>query len=400
MSVNLKNTGGFVLAAGFSRRMGAYKPMLDVGGKPAVACALDAMNEAGIGATVVVTGFNREVLVPVINAHGAVEAFNPDFDDEMFLSMKRGVSAILEQNPNCEGIFMTPVDCPAILSADYKLLYEKVHDLDKCACVSFLGRKGHPLWFPRRVFDKIINFTGNGGMKGALAGEEILRIDSENEGVLLDMDTPEGYEKIKAFVANGYKFPMPQELFKGQRLILARHGRIVQHKEKIFLGQYDAPLSELGRQDACIAAEKLSSMELNLKQIFTSPLSRAYDTAQICAEKLGVGVEPVPELMEIDLGLWDGKFISEIKENYPDEFARRGADPMNFIPPKGESMIHLRIRVLDALRKIAEQCPDGDIVAVTHVGVINTALCLMGRGEFENVFTMKKPNYGEVTVVE
>ena len=237
-------------------------------------------------------------------------------------------------------------------------------------------------------------------MKGALNGVEIKRIDSENEGVLLDMDTQQGYETVLRFINNGYRFPTAIQAAAGKRLILVRHGRIVQHAGKIFLGQYDAPLSELGRMDAVHAAEETARIAPRTNVIYTSPLSRASDTARIIAGKINAGVAVREGLEEISLGSWDGRLIEEVAARFPQAYMQRRENPLTFAPPGGESMIHLRIRILQEIRDICGNDAGGDIVLVTHAGVINTIKCLLGHGDFDNIFDMEKVGYGSVTVLE
>ena len=101
---------------------------------------------------------------------------------------------------------------------------------------------------------------------------------------------------------------------RGKRIVLIRHGEIRQHKEKIFLGQTDVPLSDIGREQAEDAARELILEELSANRIYTSDLSRAAETAEIIAAAFPeTCVIPVPRLREMSLGEWDGRYISEIR---------------------------------------------------------------------------------------
>jgi broad specificity phosphatase PhoE/CTP:molybdopterin cytidylyltransferase MocA len=397
MTMERNRTGGLILAAGLSSRMGRFKPLLDFEGEPVLSHMVKRMRRAGIGQIAVVTGHNREQLAPVLASLEVQEVYNPRYREEMFTSVLAGVDHFA-RDPACEGVFLTPVDCPAILPEDYIRTGEAARD--RCACACYMGKKGHPLYMPRRVFDPIRRFAGPGGLKNALAGEKILRAESENEGVLMDMDTPEGYEKLLAFSRMGYHFPTAAEALRGRRLLLVRHGQIRQHREKIFLGQYDPPLSELGQMQAAEAAQRLCRMPLQAAAIFSSPLERTLQTAQRVSEALSLPVTEIPELREISLGRWDGRPIREIREEEPEAFARRGADPLYFAPPGGENMVRLRYRVLEALREIARRSGEKDLILVTHAGVINTVKCLLGQGDFTKILEMEKPAPGSVTVLE
>lgn len=87
------------------------------------------------------------------------------------------------------------------------------------------------------------------------------------------------------------------ELAKGRTFYLVRHGQPQQHKDKIFLGQTDVPLSETGRKQAEEAKAKLPG---NIHRIYSSDLKRARETAQIiCSE-----VTEAKGFREMNLGSW------------------------------------------------------------------------------------------------
>jgi broad specificity phosphatase PhoE len=132
-------------------------------------------------------------------------------------------------------------------------------------------------------------------------------------------------------------------------------------------------LSELGRAQARAAAKSLGSLDA----VFASDLQRATETALIIAEQLGIG--PVildPDLRERNAGEWSGLTREEIHDRYPgylpDDRHRAFApdDGAAKRPPGWEPDEQLRERVLDALRRIHAAVPDGDVLAVTHGGVI------------------------------
>jgi broad specificity phosphatase PhoE len=169
------------------------------------------------------------------------------------------------------------------------------------------------------------------------------------------------------------------------------------------LGQTDAPLSEEGRAQAAAAAEKLAGYGAGEALIYSSDLCRAFESAGIIAARLRElrprearpcensadptplrapcprpactdrpdctdrqarrGTEaggplrppsdPVPDrrLREMHLGDWEGRFIREIKEDFPEEYAQRGANLLNWKRGHaGENYYDLRYRVLKGLR--------------------------------------------------
>jgi probable phosphoglycerate mutase len=138
-------------------------------------------------------------------------------------------------------------------------------------------------------------------------------------------------------------------------------------------GQADPPLSDLGRAQARAAARSLGSLDA----VYASDLQRATETALIIAEQLGIG--PVildPDLRERDAGEWSGLTRAEIHDRYPGylpDDRHRAFAPDDGTPkrPSGwEPDDQLRERVLDALRRIHEAVPEGEVLAITHGGVI------------------------------
>jgi broad specificity phosphatase PhoE len=139
-------------------------------------------------------------------------------------------------------------------------------------------------------------------------------------------------------------------------LLLVRHGETDWNADGRLQGQTDRPLSEFGRRQARQLAEELAGEELDA--IYASDLARARETAQIVAERLGLPVALDPDLREKDWGNWEGLTAVE-------------RDRVEFV---GESTAAHQERTLRALRRIAEQHPDGGrILVVTHGGSMRRA---------------------------
>jgi broad specificity phosphatase PhoE len=147
-------------------------------------------------------------------------------------------------------------------------------------------------------------------------------------------------------------------------LILARHGETDWNRENRFQGHADPPLNELGRTQAAELAETLSGE--GIARVYTSPLRRAHETAEIVAARLGLEVEPVEALREIDVGSWSGLTRDEIAERFPDAFARWLDEGSGF--DDGETYEQLWERVVPALEQLADRHPDEVVLVVTHGG--------------------------------
>jgi broad specificity phosphatase PhoE/CTP:molybdopterin cytidylyltransferase MocA len=397
---------GIVLAAGFSSRMGAFKALLDVGGKPAVLRLTDALREAGARDVVIVTGHERERLAESIRVCGAAEAFNERFAEGMFTSVKAGLEkALAVTGGRASAFLLMPVDCPMTpASAIRALIDAHGENAGRFIVPCYRGKKGHPLLIPIERVSEILAHDGEGGLKAVTAGydDDMLRIETDDEGVVLDMDGPAGYDEIKSYCARlsgAERAPSAADaarLFTG-RLFLIRHGETERHAEAVFLGGTDVPLSDEGRRQAVSAAEKLAAYGARADIIHTSDLSRATETADIIAKTLHArrgGSPPVTvrdaRLREMNLGDWDGRFIREIKETCPDEYARRGARILTWKRGhEGENYYDLRYRVekwMSAALPGAEE-----IVAVTHSGVIKVIAAAFSGITPEEAWSLRIP---------
>ena len=157
-------------------------------------------------------------------------------------------------------------------------------------------------------------------------------------------------------------------------LYLVRHGQSVGNERGVFFGWSDHPLTGLGREQARQAAEKLR--EVSFTRCVSSDLSRAWDTALICAEGRGVAVESDPRLREQDMGEMEDVSFEQGRARWGDDFDRMLGDWANVPPPGGESVAHMKERVGAALDGIVERGEDTLIVA--HNGSLSLVLSHFG----------------------
>ncbi len=161
------------------------------------------------------------------------------------------------------------------------------------------------------------------------------------------------------------------------RVLLVRHGQSEWNAVGRWQGQADSPLSDLGRRQAREAARAIGAVDA----IWSSDLQRAAETAAIIAQEIGVG--PVvldPDLRERDAGEYSGLTRAEIEERFPGYL---GSDRR---PPGWEPDDHMLARSLRALRRIAAEVPGGDVLVVTHGGLVYTIEDHLGaeRGRLAN----------------
>ena len=404
--------GAVILAAGLSSRMKEFKPLLPVDGRPAVTGLAETLRGAGIEDIVIVTGHRREDLQETIRDQRLTEIYNEKYESGMFSSIQAGLAKAGEAFPDKKGYFLVPADCPLITirairmlmtAADEKAEGEGADAESSFFVPTFEGKKGHPLLVPASRVGEIVSYDGDGGLKAITdrCWDQMVRVPVPDEEVLLDMDTPEHYEEIKRFVSYGCQREKLEVLASMKRIILVRHGETEQHEEPMFIGQYDVPLSDEGRDQARqlgealteviaadVAAEKnyVPGVSLGreplpaIDRIYCSDLCRAKETADIIADQISdtyrrdriyADVQPLQDLREIDLGPWDGRPVREIREEEPDLYERRGKDLFAFkTGNRSENFYDMQYRAMAALRKILADDYARNIIIVAHSGVI------------------------------
>lgn len=181
-------------------------------------------------------------------------------------------------------------------------------------------------------------------------------------------------------------------------LILIRHGETDWNVSGRYQGQADPSLNQRGIEQSRQLAKELSSIGLDV--LYTSPLQRAVQTAQIIADKLHIPVHHEPRLKEIHQGDWQTRLRSEIESLYPRMFKRWETEPWEVTPPQGEHLSQVQTRVYAAIDDILTRHPGERIGIVAHR--IPIALIKMRFQELDRdiVRTLDLPNtYYEVIEV-
>ncbi|HEX5908371.1 MAG TPA: histidine phosphatase family protein [Propionibacteriaceae bacterium] len=149
------------------------------------------------------------------------------------------------------------------------------------------------------------------------------------------------------------------------RIIIWRHGRTEWNVVARFQGQADVPLDEVGYAQAARAAEVLAGYRPT--GLYSSDLSRSYQTAAALAERTGLEITTDKRLREIHVGSWEGLVSKEIRAADPDLAGRLWAGEDVRRSPIGESPSEVAERMAEALTEIAEAAEDhSTVVVVTH----------------------------------
>jgi probable phosphoglycerate mutase len=148
-------------------------------------------------------------------------------------------------------------------------------------------------------------------------------------------------------------------------LILVRHGHVEGIHPERFRGRIDLPLTELGRKQAAVTA-KFIETEWSAAAIYASPLVRCLDTASAIADTQGVPVQPLPQLIDIDYGKWQGRARDEVKAAEPEGFKAWMEQPHLTIIDNAETLQDVQARLARALDHMRKAHPEGTVIAVGH----------------------------------
>ena len=172
---------------------------------------------------------------------------------------------------------------------------------------------------------------------------------------------------------------------------LIRHGESVFNKKGIIQGHTNSPLTETGIEQAKLTGLWLKE-NAKITRIYTSPLKRALQTAEVIAQILGVELILTEEFKEICLGEWEGKSIEEIKEKDWGNLRLWYTEPLKARIPKAENLIEFRDRVINTFLKIIEKEKEGEIAIVSHGGVISVIIAYILNLDMNHIWRMKLNN--------
>lgn len=155
------------------------------------------------------------------------------------------------------------------------------------------------------------------------------------------------------------------------KLILVRHGETLSNRENRVQGITDIELSEHG----CRQAEKLADAlrSESIEGIVSSPLKRAYQTAQAIGKFHNISIEVEQNLQELNHGDFENVSIEELKEKHLPFIKRWFLDPASVVMPNGESLHDVQTRAWSAIEKIIDNSKN--MLVVSHSMTIMTILC-------------------------
>ena len=186
-----------VLSAGESSRMGRPKALLPIDGQTFIERIVAALKQTKVGKIIVILGHNARELQSKIS-HLPVEILiNTDYKLGQLSSLQLAVR-YLQPDLDCDGMLVHLIDHPYLAPALVEEMIRRFYETKKRIIVpKFHGKRGHPVIFSNALFDEILSAPMEEGAKAVVNAHraETLEIETEEEGIAVDIDTPELYQQ-------------------------------------------------------------------------------------------------------------------------------------------------------------------------------------------------------------
>ncbi|MBE7534931.1 MAG: putative selenium-dependent hydroxylase accessory protein YqeC [Anaerolineales bacterium] len=194
-----ESTAGIILAAGEAARYGQPKQLLDWNGEPFIRVVVKRALEAGLSPVVVVTGANAEQVEAPIGDLNVTLARNNEWQSGQSASVKAGIRTLHTTDPNAGAAIFLLVDQPQITVSILQALAEKhAEGLYSAVVPLAMGRRANPVLFDRRTFADLLTLEGDTGGRAILHKRRVEFLPWHDERLLLDVDTPEHYQRLLA----------------------------------------------------------------------------------------------------------------------------------------------------------------------------------------------------------
>ena len=188
----MKSCSAILLAAGQSKRMGAFKPLLPFGKKTVIECCIDYLREGGVEDIVVVLGHRADEVRKRLEKHDVSFAFNPDPNSEMGASVAAGIR---EHPETAKETLIALCDHPAVPASVVSTLIDSWTNGARLVIPTWRNRGGHPVLVDLRFKSELLNLGASGGLRALFEAHpnEVLRIDVDSPFIARDMDTWDDY---------------------------------------------------------------------------------------------------------------------------------------------------------------------------------------------------------------
>jgi molybdenum cofactor cytidylyltransferase len=191
----MNDVAAILLAAGRSRRMGAFKPLLPFGDRTVIACCVNNLSAADIKDIIVVAGHRADDVREKLKDLEVSIVVNPDPNSEMGISIALGV----EQLPDdAKATIIALADHPAVPPSVIKILIDEWRRGASLVQPEHDGRGGHPVLIDLAYRDELLALDPQRGLRALFEAhrDEVRRVPVESPYVARDMDTWEDYQRL------------------------------------------------------------------------------------------------------------------------------------------------------------------------------------------------------------
>ena len=148
-----------------------------------------------------------------------------------------------------------------------------------------------------------------------------------------------------------------------KQIYFVRHGQTEWNAISRMQGQMDSVLTPLGREQAATHASLLASFDI--QAIFSSPLDRARQTAEIIRQRVDTAIQYDARIMEWDCGDWSGYLYEDVKAKWPEEWAALEADRFHYRGPGCENYPDMIERAMPFVQELI-RVPADNVAIVSH----------------------------------
>lgn len=166
-------------------------------------------------------------------------------------------------------------------------------------------------------------------------------------------------------------------------LYLVRHCESLGNRENIFQGQLDLDISATGEKQLALLA--LRFRNISIDAVYSSPLKRAYKTAEAVDLYHSLPIIKLPELMEVDVGALSGMKLDKAFADYPVFAEKWQNSPQNCIFPEGETTAEVYDRAKKALARVKADCMGKTAVITSHGFLLRCMTCEILEHDIERL---------------
>jgi len=195
MSPDPSSVTAILLAAGQSRRMGAFKPLLPFGKTTVIESCVNYLTTGGADSVVVVVGFRADDIREQLSNYPVTFAVNPDPTSEMSESIAAGVR---ELPASVGAVLISLVDYPAIPVAIIVSILSEWSKGYRLVKPTWQGRGGHPVLVDLSFRADLLELEPAAGLKGFFEHHknEVRRIEVDSPYIARDLDTWDDYQRL------------------------------------------------------------------------------------------------------------------------------------------------------------------------------------------------------------